>query len=68
MGTKKPTILLEHMDDVVSRVVCSSSGIQMQFTSSQYTKRAQDSWIMPEFIVITSNEGCNKHSQRLPYM
>ena len=68
METKKPTILLEHMADVVSGVACSRSGIQLQFASSLYASRARKSWSIPEFIVVTSNEGCNKNGQRLPYM
>ena len=68
METKTPTIMLEHMSDVVSGVACTLSGIQLQFASSNYAKMARNSWNMPEFVMITSNEGCNKNGQRLPYM
>ena len=59
--------MLEEMEDLLHRVTCSSSGIKLGFSSSQYAKRAQESWDMPEFIVITSNYGCNKNGERLPY-
>ena len=40
----------------------------MTFVSSQDVARARNAWTMPEFIIVTSHEGCNPDGLRVPYL
>jgi len=40
----------------------------MTFVSSRYVARARNAWNLPEFIIVTSHEGCNADGRRVPYL
>lgn len=40
----------------------------MTFVSSQGVARARIAWNLPEFIIVTSHEGCNGDGLRVPYL
>ena len=65
---KSPAVVLEDLEDYLEYVQCSKSGILVKFRSTQHLATAQKEWIMSEFIVVTSHQGCSPDAERAPYL
>lgn len=68
VGAFRPTVVLEHVDHLISELTCTPSGISVVFGSTDSARHAKGSWDMDEYVVITSHAGCNDDGQRVPYM
>ena len=68
VGTKKPTVVLEHVEHMISEISCSPAGIFLNFSSESAAVNAAKSWTMSEFVVVTSSPSCNNDGERVPYM
>lgn len=69
LETRKPTLLLEEIEDDLHEIRCAKGIIQFGFVLSETFELAWGEYSrFGEFFLITSHEGCNNDGERGAYL
>jgi hypothetical protein len=64
-----PIFVLEDIEQEVRSILCSGSVIQLVLSSPAHFKSLKQNLLgVPEFILVTAHEGCNKDGHRTPFL
>lgn len=64
----KPTLILEHIHDLLTNITCTPESIMIQALPSAYPEIHRMLGQETEFYIMTSHETCNEQGSRLPHL
>jgi hypothetical protein len=65
LHSKKPILVLEEFEELITEVKCDSAGIDLTFSNGESCAAAMAAWgSLGNASVVTSHEGCNLQDER----
>lgn len=65
MTSKRPTLVLEEIENLLDEINCDKNRIELGFITSETLELAYGKFTsVDDFVLVTSHEGCNNDGER----